>query len=202
MTKGTPAMERITSRSVEAPCLVKGLHPTCWVWRGAISGGYGHISNRGRTKAVHLIAYETFVDDVPCGLKVVHLCRNLACWNPWHLQSVTPSVAALRGNGPRVNRLRRDTKTHCVDGHEFTEENSGRDRQGNRFCRECRETKGRDWHAQWIARSPNPPRTKESRAAEAAECRRLRSEGMKVKEIAERLGLAQSTVFERLRTAA
>jgi hypothetical protein len=194
MAKPTPVMDRITRRSFEAPCLVKGLHPTCWVWRGAKSGEYGSIFNRDRSMPVHRITYEAFVDDIPCGLKVVHLCRN-----PWHLQSVTPSVAALRGNGPRVQRLRKDTKTHCVDGHEFTEENSGRDKQGGRFCRECRETKNRDWHARWIARSPNPPRTSESRAAEAAECRRLRSEGMRIKEIAGLLGLAQSTVFERLR---
>lgn len=29
-------------------------------------------------------------------------------------------------------------KTHCLSGHEFTKENTGRKPNGTRFCRECR----------------------------------------------------------------
>lgn len=33
---------------------------------------------------------------------------------------------------------RRSQQTHCVHGHEFTPENTGRKPNGTRFCRECR----------------------------------------------------------------
>lgn len=39
-------------------------------------------------------------------------------------------------------------QTHCINGHEFTSENTGRRANGNRFCRECRRihdrNRGRD----------------------------------------------------------
>jgi hypothetical protein len=205
MTKPTPVMDRMTRRSIEAPCLVKGLHPVCWVWQGAKRNrdGYGAVGvAAGRSDNVHLIAYKEFIGGVPPGLVVTHLCRVPACWNPWHLEPVTRVVAARRGNGPKVAAQRRDTKTHCAQGHEFDEENSGRTPSGRRFCRVCQRRSSRSWYQKYVAKTAHPPRTSESRQAEAAKCRRLRSEGRTTKEIADLLGLAQSTVYERLRVAA
>lgn len=98
-------------------------------------------------------------------------------------------------------RSRKDTKTHCVNGHEFTEENSGRRPDSKRFCRECSRNAARSWHHQYVAKAANPPRTNESREAEAAKCRSLRARGKTTKEIASLLGIAQSTVYERLKSA-
>lgn len=45
-------------------------------------------------------------------------------------------------------------QTHCINGHEFTAENTGRRTNGNRFCRECHRihdrNRGRD-AAYWRA---------------------------------------------------
>lgn len=204
MPKIVPVMERLARRTVEAPCLVKGLHQTCWVWRGGKSDGYGNIATggKGNSKATHLVAYEALVGPVPQGLKVIHLCDVRTCWNPAHLTLGTQADIAARYDTGRISRLRKDTKTHCINGHEFTLENSGRNRNGKRFCRTCAEENGKRWHDQWIAKVPNPPRTKDSREAEAAKCRRLRAKGKSAKEIASLLGLAQSTVYERLKSAA
>lgn len=201
MPKITPVMERLARRTAAAPCLVKGLHPMCWIWRGGQSGGYGNIATtaRGNAKATHLVAYEALVGPVPRGLKVIHLCDVRTCWNPAHLTIGTPADIAVRYDIGRISRLRKDTKTHCINGHEFTPENSGRARDGRRFCQTCAQRNGKRWHEQWIAKMPNPPRTKDSRWVEAAKCCQLREQGMKVKEIASLLGLAESTVYERLK---
>lgn len=175
----------------------------CWVWQGGLRDGYGAVGvSTGRTGQAHVIAYKEFIGDVPQELVITHLCGIRACWNPWHLEPVSRSVAALRGNGPKAARSRKNTKTHCINGHQFTEENSGRTPGGRRFCRECKRIAARHWYQQYLARATNPPRTKKSRKAEGATCRRLRSEGKTTKEIASLLGLAQSTVYERLRCAA
>lgn len=201
MPKIIPVMERIARRTIEAPCLTKGLHPTCWVWQGAKINGYGNIATtpRGDTRCVHLAAYQVLVGPVPDGLKLIHLCAVRACWNPAHLKPGTQAEIAAYYDIARINGLRTDTKTHCVNGHEFTPENSGRDCQGRRFCRICQQQNGKRWHKEWIAKVPNPPRTKDSREAEAAQIRHLRAQGKTFKQIAIQLGLAQSTVFERVK---
>lgn len=203
MPKIIPIMERLARRTVEVPCLVKGLHPMCWVWQGGKSDGYGSIATggKGNSKATHLVAYEALVGPVPQGLKVMHLCDVRTCWNPAHLALGTQADIAARHDIGRTNRLRKDTKTHCVNGHRFTLENSGRSRDGKRFCRTCVKENGKRWHEQWIARVPNPPRDKDVREAEAAQIRRLRGQGKTFKQIAMQLGLAQSTVYERVKAS-
>lgn len=201
MPKIIPVMERLARRTVEAPCLIKGLHRTCWVWQGGKSGGYGNIGTGGKggSKATHLVAYEALVGPVPQGLKVIHLCDMRTCWNPAHLTLGTQADIAARYDTGRINRLRKDTKSHCIHGHEFTLENSGRSRDGKRFCRTCAKENGKRWHEQWTARVPNPPRNKSIREAEAAQIRRLRGQGKTFKQIAIQLGLAESTVHERVK---
>lgn len=176
----------------------------CWVWQGGRSGDYGSIATtgKGHSRPTHLVAYEALVGPVPQGIKAIHLCDVRTCWNPAHLTLGTQVDIAARYDTGRIARLRKDTKTHCIHGHEFTPENSGRTDSGKRFCRTCRKQYGERWHKEWITKVPNPPRTKGSRAAEAAQCRRLREQGVKAKEIARLLGLAESTVYERLKPAA
>ena len=68
-------------------------------------------------------------------MELDHLCRVIACWNPWHLEEVThaENVRRGRGNGYRE-------KTHCPKGHEYTPENTYRppSRPTNRQCQTCR----------------------------------------------------------------
>ena len=127
----------------------------CWVWRGAIHGGYGNFSvGQGRFQGAHRVAYELLVGPVPDTLD--HLCRNPACVNPAHLEPVTNRENILRGTGFAATYAK---ATHCKSGHEFTLENTAyRTRpEGGRCCRTCRQQHNqRTTERRRLARSCKP----------------------------------------------
>jgi hypothetical protein len=88
--------------------------------------GYGRIHVKGYPLA-HRAVYETFVEAVPEGLELDHLCRNTGCVNPDHLEPVTHAENMRRGVWP--NR----SKTHCPRGHLYDYFY-----QQERGCRTCR----------------------------------------------------------------
>lgn len=107
----------------------------CRVWDGALAKGYGKILLHGRFKGAHRVAYELERGPIPEGLVIDHLCRNPRCINPDHMEVVTHKENTLRGmSGHAVNAR----KTHCIRGHEFTEENTHVDYRGYRICRACK----------------------------------------------------------------
>lgn len=53
-------------------------------------------------------------------------------YSPEHHYDVVPRCTLCH-----EKREGRSTRTHCVRGHEFTPENTGRKSNGTRFCREC-----------------------------------------------------------------
>lgn len=65
----------------------------CWGWKGKTvsTGGYPQFSINRRQKLAHRISYEWFVGPIPEGFEVDHLCRNIRCVNPAHLEAVTGS---------------------------------------------------------------------------------------------------------------
>lgn len=108
----------------------------CWLWTrplaksGYAAWDYGGRRNRVRTLA-HRFAYEVAYGAIPDGLHIDHLCRRRACVRPAHLEAVTQAennrrAAAVR---PRV--------THCPQGHEYTPENTRRQKSGAPGCRRC-----------------------------------------------------------------
>lgn len=106
----------------------------CWNWLGAKnSRGYGQVSVAGVSKSIHRTTYAMLVGPIPDGLQIDHLCRNKSCCNPAHLEPVTAHVNTLRR--PDVN------KSHCIHGHELTEDNlivrERRDGYSMRNCRTC-----------------------------------------------------------------
>lgn len=65
------------------------VHPTigtkCWLWTGAIQGGYGGFTDKQRKLYAHRVAWELVCGQIPCGLKVLHTCDNPLCVRPTHL---------------------------------------------------------------------------------------------------------------------
>lgn len=106
----------------------------CFLWTGCTTQ-WGHGSYGGQF--THRFAYETFVGPIPAGLVLDHLCRRPACMNPDHLEPVTQKENSKRGLV--------GTKTVCVNGHEYTPENTYLKPNGNRNCRECARIRNREY---------------------------------------------------------
>lgn len=108
----------------------------CWLWLAQVTAeGYGHFKLDGRMRRAHRLSYEWLRESIPEGLHLDHLCRVRHCVNPWHLEAVAPKVNTLRGVGAAALAAR---QTHCVNGHEFSPENTKIATTGQRVCRECR----------------------------------------------------------------
>ena len=119
----------------------------CWVWTGCISSnGYARVTWAGRVENAHRVVWRLLTGrDVPTGMEMDHLCRNRACVNPAHLEVVDKRTNTLRGIGPTAINAR---KTHCNEGHPFTEENTYVESGGGRRCRTCRAEKNRQRRGQ------------------------------------------------------
>jgi hypothetical protein len=72
----------------------------CWHWVGSLNiQGYGQFHfNGGPILAHHATLFILKGKIVPFGLETDHLCRVHDCVNPKHLEIVTYSINALRGN--------------------------------------------------------------------------------------------------------
>lgn len=119
--------------------------------------GYGVASDgNGRKKRAHRLMYELMVGPIPDGRPLDHRCHNedpdcpggvtclhRRCLNPGHLEPSTTKENLRRGKGPSGINYR---KTHCIRGHEFTDENTYVTKRGARSCRTChREGELRRW---------------------------------------------------------
>lgn len=97
--------------------------------------GYVLVIYQGRQYQAHRLIYGLLGNVIPDGLELDHLCRNRACVRPDHLEPVTHLENVRRGSLAQA--------THCKSGHEFTPENTKRQRAGYRQCRECHRLDGK-----------------------------------------------------------
>lgn len=71
----------------------------CWLWTGGTNDkGYGIARVSGRHLGAHRWSFLMFVGPVPDGLELDHLCRNITCVRPEHLQPVTKGENVRRRN--------------------------------------------------------------------------------------------------------
>jgi hypothetical protein len=134
--KPKPIEERFWSKVAKA-----GIDD-CWLWTGGLfTNGYGRLQVGNRTngrwyEAAHRLSYQFNIGPIDDGLLVCHSCDNPRCVNPKHFflgthdDNMQDAAAKGRMRGPNVD------KTHCVNGHEFTPENTYV-WNGYRDCRAC-----------------------------------------------------------------
>jgi hypothetical protein len=111
----------------------------CWLWQANTDkAGYGLFIDKGKTYQAHRMSWLLSGQELIEGLTLDHLCRERSCVNPSHLEQITSVENVMRGKGiPALNML----KTHCKNGHEFTESNTylriSSNGKSGRSCRTC-----------------------------------------------------------------
>ena len=101
------------------------------------------VDGRQVRKHLHRIVAEEFISN-PQGLPLVlhwddNPANNAVENLRWGTYSDNSSDRAR--NGIPMNW--QSKATHCIHGHEFTDENTLRDRSGSRHCKTCRRSRGR-----------------------------------------------------------
>lgn len=117
----------------------------CWNWTGKPNNGYGMIGDTsGKMIYAHRFSWELHNGSkVPSGLVVRHKCDNKMCVNPDHLEIGTQkdNIADMINRGRKAIIAGDDhyfgKRTHCSNGHEFTEDNTYWRPCGGRACKIC-----------------------------------------------------------------
>lgn len=137
--KRIPVEDRFWSKVVKSD--------KCWKWTGAKSQGYGYLNAGGKEDGLiraPRLSYQIHFGDIPDGLIVRHRCDNPECTNPEHL------VLGTHADNSRdiVKRRRHHThgKTHCLNGHEYNEENTYYNSRGHKYCKVCKREKQKAQH--------------------------------------------------------
>ena len=120
----------------------------CWEWQGYKNpAGYGQFSDGTKVMLTHRWTYREFVGELVDTLEIDHLCRNVSCCNPEHLEQVDRDENMRRTIGLKFNNYAKGDRTHCKRGHAMTPENSYKrpDRVNSYACRKCHVMYTQNW---------------------------------------------------------
>lgn len=111
-----------------------------WIWLGKLDeDGYGRLWDGESATRPHIFAYKLLVGRIPFGKDVHHKCKNRSCVRPDHLE--------LAKHGKHPNEGLR-CNTHCINGHEFTKQNTKLQFKSGycvRICVTCSRETSRKW---------------------------------------------------------
>ncbi len=83
----------------------------CWNWKLSVThNGYAHIWWEGKMRRASRVYYERAGKSIPRGYQIDHLCKNVLCVNPEHLEAVSPTENVRRSN---VTKLRKED-VECI----------------------------------------------------------------------------------------
>lgn len=85
----------------------RGYETPCWIWKGRyFASGYPRFaSRRRRTQLAHRAMFEQEVGPIPDGCQLDHLCQQIACIRPTHLEAVSLSEHARRGHARKRRKI-------------------------------------------------------------------------------------------------
>ncbi|WP_435300626.1 HNH endonuclease signature motif containing protein [Timonella sp. A28] len=87
-----------------------------------------------RSHRAHRWLFQYLNGPIPDGKVLDHLCRTTSCVNPNHLEVVDNQENLERGWG---RRIKTGWVNFCINGHEYTSDNTYKNPLGRLVCRTC-----------------------------------------------------------------